>query len=96
MTEKIKKYNGREECPCVPISECEWTRKLQAQSDRLPTRNRLRKKVVQLIRDSVCDYRTKTIHCCSQKGAESSEMNSLDSEPRKTLVMILYILKFHT
>merc|ERR1712226_1512868 len=67
-TEKVENYMGRGECPCKPISECAWAHQLQTKADKLPARNKIRKNVVQLIRDSICDYSTRTIHCCDQEG----------------------------
>ena len=57
-------YPGGKECPCKPRAECDWTHKLDRRSNKLPSRNKLRRKVIQLMRESVCDYKSKTIRCC--------------------------------
>ena len=90
-TKDIEKYRGRKECPCKPIAMCEWTRKLQGLSDKLPSQNKLRKRIIQLIRDSICDYKTKTVHCCNKDGEVENEPEHTSKEdqiqvPRRTIV----------
>ena len=63
----MDKYVGRQDCPCRPIEKCEWVLGLQRRNDELPNRNRLHKKVLQLIRDSVCKYSSRTVHCCDDR-----------------------------
>ena len=86
-TNDIEKYRGREECACKPIAKCEWTSRLQKLSDKLPSKAPLRKRIVQLMRDSICDYKTKTVHCCKEDGQAGDESEDyVDDAPRRTLV----------
>ena len=90
-TNDIEKYRGREECACKPIAKCEWTSRLQKLSDKLPSKAPLRKRIVQLMRDSICDYKTKTVHCCKEDGeagdeSEDTSEDYVDDAPRRTLV----------
>ena len=87
----IKGYPGRKECSCKPIAECKWTQKVQQLSDELPKRNKLRKRVIQLLRDSICDFETKTVHCCNEDKDEDKVEEDLFfdgeiQEPRRTMV----------
>lgn len=59
-------YIGRETCPCKPLEQCPWFYRLQQRSEKLPKTNRLYKKIVKLIRNSVCDQDSKTVHCCDR------------------------------
>ena len=63
-TKDITDYVGDQDCKCKPLLECEWSSRLQKRSDDLPNRNRLRRKVIALIRNSICDYEDRTVHCC--------------------------------
>jgi len=90
-TNDIEKYRGREECACKPIAKCEWTSRLQKLSDKLPSKAPLRKRIVQLMRDSICDYKTKTVHCCKEDGKAVDELEDtsedyVDDAPRRTLL----------
>ena len=86
-TNEIEGYPGREECNCKPIAECKWTQQVQKLSDKLPKRNKLRKRVIQLLRDSICDFETKTIHCCNGDGVEEDlSIGGQIQMPRQTMV----------
>ena len=62
----VETYIGRETCPCKPLEQCPWFYRLQQRSEKLPKTNRLYKKIVKLIRNSVCDEDSKTVHCCDR------------------------------
>ena len=72
----MNKYVGRQECPCKPIEECKWVLGLHRRNDRLPSHNRVHKKVLQLIRDSVCEYDSKTVHCCDARSNYDDEQDA--------------------
>ena len=77
---------------------CEWTQNLQGLSDKLPNRNKLRKRVIQLLRDSICDYKTKTVHCCNKEGEvdiepEDTSIEEESQVPRRTMVRELDVFK---
>lgn len=62
--ENINDFVGGKDCICKPSSECEWSIRLKKRSDQLPNRNRLRRKVIKLIKKSVCDWDEQSVHCC--------------------------------
>ena len=58
-------FVGRKDCPCKPLQQCAWATSLKSKSKILKKGHRIRRKVINLIQDSICDYHRKTIHCCS-------------------------------
>jgi hypothetical protein len=89
-SDDVADYPGGKECPCKPIATCDWTHKLQHRSNQLPGRNRLRRKVINLMRESVCDYKAKNIRCCDDISIRGPEFN--DSFQQKINVIIYSIL----
>ena len=93
-TNGIEGYQGHEECSCKPITTCKWTQNLKELSDKLPKRNKLRKRVIQLLRNSICDFDAKTVHCCNTNGEVDTEYEveaSIDNQvqvPRQTKFQI--------
>ena len=91
-TKDITDYVGDQDCKCKPLLECEWSSRLQKRSDDLPNRNRLRRKVIALIRNSICDYEDRTVHCCDSSDVrKEGSFGSFSGIPK---VIIIYKYQF--
>ena len=87
MTKDVINFLGRSECQCKPITDCHWILKLRKFSDVLPHRNRLRQKVVDLIKKSICNKHERTVYCCDD---ETLVIRKLKLHDYKVLTRISY------
>ena len=66
--------NNFKKCACIPAKQCSWSKKALAAMSRLNRQSPKREKLIQYMKNRICDKESNSVYCC-----ENAESNSDDS-----------------